>query len=182
MGSEMCIRDRANEKGSSTWLSVLPLKCHGFHLHKGAFCDSLCLWYGWDPPLLPDSCVCGSPFSIDYALNCPCGGLPILCHNDLRDFTASFFKEIAHNVTTEPQLQPLSGENLQPRTAITDDLTRSNSKANGFWSCRHQSSYFDVKVFNPTAPSYRNKSSACYQQLEQSKQRAYQDRITHSGP
>ena len=63
---------------------------------------------------------------------------------------------------------------------ITDDLARSDIKANGFWSCRHQSSYFDVKVFNTTAPSYRNKSlSACYRQLEQSKRRAYQDRITH---
>ena len=63
--------DIANEKGSSTWLSVVPIKSHGYHLHKGAFRDSLCLRYGWDPPSLPDSCVCGTSFSIDHALNCP---------------------------------------------------------------------------------------------------------------
>ena len=38
--------DIANEIGSSTWLSVLPLKTHGYHLHKGAFWDGLCLRYG----------------------------------------------------------------------------------------------------------------------------------------
>ena len=50
----------AQEKGSSTWLSVIPLRSHGYHLHKGAFRDSLCLRYGWDPPALPSTCVCGS--------------------------------------------------------------------------------------------------------------------------
>ena len=33
----------ASEKGSSTWLTVLPLSEHGFALHKGAFCDVLAL-------------------------------------------------------------------------------------------------------------------------------------------
>ena len=55
--------DIANERGSSTWLSVLPLKTHGYHLHKGAFWDGLCLRYGWEPPHVPDTCVCGFPFS-----------------------------------------------------------------------------------------------------------------------
>ena len=41
--------DIANEKGSSTWLSVIPFRSHGYHLHKGAFRDGLCLRYGWDP-------------------------------------------------------------------------------------------------------------------------------------
>ena len=33
----------ASEKGSSTWLTVLPLSEHGFALHKGAFHDALAL-------------------------------------------------------------------------------------------------------------------------------------------
>ena len=84
--------DIANEKGSSTWLSVLPLKSHGYHLHKGAFRDSLCLRFGWNPPLLPNTCVCGTPFTVDHALNCPCGGLPSLRHNELRDIKSFFYE------------------------------------------------------------------------------------------
>ena len=52
--------DITGKKGSSTWLTVVPLRyqSHGYHLHKGTFRDSLCLRYGWDPPLLPETCVC----------------------------------------------------------------------------------------------------------------------------
>ena len=35
--------DLAKEKGASSWLSVLPLDDHGFHLHKRAFRDAICL-------------------------------------------------------------------------------------------------------------------------------------------
>ena len=117
---------------------------------------------------------------MDHALNCPCGGLPSLGHNNLRDITASLFKVVCHNVITEPVLQPLSGETLHPRTAITDDIAQSDIKVDGFWGCRQQSSFFDIKIFNPTASTYRTKSlSSCYRRLEDSKRREYQDRITH---
>ncbi len=39
-----------SEKGTSSWLSALPITEHGFALHKGAFRDALCLRYGWRPP------------------------------------------------------------------------------------------------------------------------------------
>ena len=35
----------SSEKGSSSWLTSLPLVDQGFALHKGAFCDALCLCY-----------------------------------------------------------------------------------------------------------------------------------------
>jgi len=35
------------KKGTSSWLSALPIEEHGFALHKGAFSDALCLRYGW---------------------------------------------------------------------------------------------------------------------------------------
>ena len=41
--------DLATEKGSSTWLTALPLTEYGFALHKGAFHDALALRYGWSP-------------------------------------------------------------------------------------------------------------------------------------
>ena len=47
----------AGQKGASSWLSTLPLECHGFALHKGGFCDALALRYGWSPKNLPVSCV-----------------------------------------------------------------------------------------------------------------------------
>jgi len=37
----------ASEKGASSWLSVLPIGEHGFHLHKGEFRDALRLRYNW---------------------------------------------------------------------------------------------------------------------------------------
>ena len=48
----------STEKGTSSWLSTLPIEEHGFTLHKGAFRDALCLRYGWRPPLLPSHCAC----------------------------------------------------------------------------------------------------------------------------
>ena len=65
-----------SEKGASSWLSVLPISDHGFALHKGAFHDSMCLHYYWQPPNLPSHCVCRSSFNTDHALTCPTGGFP----------------------------------------------------------------------------------------------------------
>ena len=67
----------ASEKGSFTWLTVLPLSEHGFALHKGAFQDSLALRYGWTPDKLPSKCTCGVSFSVEHALSCPKGGVSI---------------------------------------------------------------------------------------------------------
>ena len=83
---------------SSSWLTALPLTEHGFALHKGAFRDVLCLRYGWQPPLLPSSCVCGKRFTVEHALGCPCGGYPSIRHNELRDITAELLTEVYHSV------------------------------------------------------------------------------------
>ncbi len=73
----------SSKKGASSWISTLPIAEHGFALHKGAFRDALCLRYGWRPPGLPTTCVCGKNFSVEQALNCPCGGLPSVKDNEL---------------------------------------------------------------------------------------------------
>ena len=49
----------SSEKGSSNWLSSLPISEFGFTFHKGAFRDAVCLRYGWTPANLPTNCVCG---------------------------------------------------------------------------------------------------------------------------
>ena len=98
----------AQEKGASVWLTALPLSCHGFALHKRAFRDALALRYGWPLPHTPPKCVYGEAFSADHELICRRGGYPTPRHNEVRDLVASFLTEVCPNVSTEPQLQPLT--------------------------------------------------------------------------
>ena len=73
----------AQEKGSSSWLSALPLKEYGLTLRKRAFQDALALRYGWTPSNLLTYCACGAAMSVEHALLCPKGGLPIARHNEV---------------------------------------------------------------------------------------------------
>ena len=78
---------------------------------------------------------------------------------------------------TELELQPLSGKALQGRSANCQDGARVDIRAEGFWE-RSQSAFFDIRVFNPFAPSNRSRSfSATCQQHERLKRRAYGQRI-----
>ena len=133
--------------------------------------------YGWKPLNTPAKCSCGTGFSTDHAIICSKGGFPTIRHNELRDVTASLLSEVCHNVATEPRLQPLSGESLTHRTAITSDDARLDIRARGFWSPA-QDAYFDVRVFYPNAPSNRSGSlSAAYKKHEDIKKRAYGQRV-----
>ena len=170
--------DIANEKGVSSWLTALPISEHGFNLHKRAFWDAICIRYGVQPSSLPTSCACGSPMSINHCLNCRQGGFTIFRHNDIRDLTARLLGEVCHQVTTEPVLQPLSGESLHPSSANVSDNARLDIKADGFWDCSRQSAFFDVRIFNPTAQTCRSQSlSTCYRRHELEKRRHYEDRV-----
>lgn len=169
--------DLLNEKGSSSWLTVLPLKEHRFDLNKSEFRDALCLRYDWQLKNLPQYCVCGVNFSTDHAMICPHGGMIILRHNEIRDITADWLSEVCNETEKEPQLQPLTGECLYPKSANLQEEARSDIKAKGFW-CRQQSAFFDIRVFHPNAPSYRNTSiSSLYRSQENMKKREYGDRI-----
>ena len=164
--------------GASSWLSCIPLKVYYFSLHKRAFVDAVSLRYGWYPKDLPTKCDCGKPFSVNHALNCPKGGFPILRHNEVRDLTASLLSDVCHDVNLEPHLQPLSGEIMQLRTAITDNEARADISACGFWGSRYEKTFMDVRVFNPNAESYRNEPiDSCFKRQEQAKRRQYEERI-----
>ena len=69
--------DLAQEKGASTWLTVLPVEEFGFSLHKGAFRDALALRYGWSLHNTPSTCSCGTTYSVEHALSCAKGGYPL---------------------------------------------------------------------------------------------------------
>ena len=168
----------SQEKGASIWLIALPIENHGFTLHKSAFRDALGLRYNWPLNNQPSQCNCGHSFSIDHALSCPTGGFPSIRHNEVRDITASLLSEVCHGVSIEPHLQPLSGETMSLRSANTDDNSRLDIAAYGFWGSRFERAFFDVRVFNPCAQSNRQTSlQSTYRRHEQEKKRQYDQRI-----
>ena len=170
--------DIACEKGASSWLFALPIREHGFDLHKGAFRDAICIRYGWRPSQLPCLCVCGYSFSIDHALSCKFGGYPIKRHNEQINLTASLLNEVSSNVRIELPLQQLTGEQFRCRSANTEDGARLDVAADGFWGTAGQRAFFNVCVFNPLAPSQQNVPlSTLYHRHEQDKKREYDERV-----
>ena len=80
----------AEQRGTSTWLTALPLVSHGFDLTRREFYDALCLRYGWEPAKMPTTCACGQRFSLEHALTCQRGGYITMRHDEVRDlFTTS---------------------------------------------------------------------------------------------
>lgn len=165
----------AQEKGASTWLTSLPIQEFGFALHKQAFQDALALRYNWHPLRAPSTCACGKRFSIEHALFCPKGGFPSIRHNEIRDLTANLLTEVCNDVCTEPDLQPIGGDMLTGSSSNSQDGARLDIAANGFWGGRFERTFFDVRVFNPHAPS--NRHSHCYRKHEQEKKRQYEQRV-----
>ena len=158
--------------------TVLPVEEFGFFLHKGAFRDALALRYGWPLYNTPSTCSYGSHFTVEHALSCPKGGYSSIRHNEIRDLTAHLLTEVCHNVAVEPHLQPLTGETLHGASSITQGGARLDVAADGFWGGRFERAFFDVKVFNPYARSnQRSTLAATYRSHENSKKRAYHQRI-----
>ena len=76
----------------------------------------------------------------------------------------------------EPTLIPLTGEQF-PASTITTDDARVDIAARGVW-VKGQMSYFDVRVFNPTAKSYLNSElTTAHKTNEQTKKRSYKKRV-----
>ena len=168
----------AKEKGPSSWLTCRPLKKYGFALSKQEFWDGLCLRYGWSPVRMPGACACGGDGSVAHALSCPLGGFPPVRHNAVRDCTAKLLKEVCHNVSTEPLLQPLTGEQLHYRSANVEDNARLDVAASGLWGSRFERTLMDIRVFNPHARSNRCAPlTTVYQRHEREKRRHYEQRV-----
>ena len=128
---QRCAR-AAKEKGTSSWLSVVPIKELGFALHKRAFRDAIALRYGWLLHLVPSLCRCGEPFEVDHVLSCRHGGFHTLRHKEIRDLLAGLFREVCHDVSVDPCLQPLTGEQF-PASTNKSDEARLDIRARGFW-------------------------------------------------
>ena len=66
-------------------------------------------------------------------ISMPQRGIHNLRHKSVHDLTETLLSEMCHNTSTEPALQPLTGEILRLRTAKRDDDARLDIKASGFW-------------------------------------------------
>ena len=121
---------------------------------------------------------------MQHALSCSRGGFPSIRHNELRDLTASLLKETCHGVAIEPSLQPITSEIFNAATVNTQEGARLDIVANGFWGGAFERAFFDVRVFNPFAPSNRHSSLASsYRHHESLKKRLYEQRareVEHS--
>ena len=167
--------DLAQVKGASIWLTALPLAREGYVLHKREFFDALYLRYRWELKYLPRSCACGNVFTVDHALSCLKGGFIHCRHDEIRDLLTVALDEVAYDVTTEPALAPLSGEVL-PLSANSADDARVDIAARGFWQ-RCGKAFFDVRVFNPYALTYRNRSLSSNFKTNEEKKRQYNQRV-----
>ena len=139
---------QATEKGSSSWLGVIPLGEQGFTLNKWEFRDAISLRYNKPKPDLPANCPCGQRFDITHALNCKRGGFVIMRHNNVLDFEANLLRKVCNDVEVEPPLQPLSGE---ATTVLTGDEARPDIRAKGFWR-QSQNAFFDIRVKHQMKP------------------------------
>ena len=72
-------------------------------------------------------------------------------HNIVRDTIAELLQEICKDVRVEPQLLPVTGAELPPRSN-TADGGRADVSAIGLWQPLSRA-FIDVKVFNPLATS-----------------------------
>ena len=60
----------ATEKGSSNWLTVIPLKELDYNLNKKEFRDAFKVRYDWEITDTPMICSYGVQFSVDHAMVC----------------------------------------------------------------------------------------------------------------
>ena len=96
---------------------------HGFRLNKDAFANALALCYGWAASKTPTKCVCGASFTVDHLLSCARGDFPSLCHNEIRDLTATLLTEVCSDIQVEPDLQEIFTETMTRSTANTAGCT-----------------------------------------------------------
>ena len=108
---------------------------------------------------------------------CHKGGIPTLRHNEIRDLMAELLAETSSDVSIEPRLQPLHDEVFQLRSGNREDEARLDVRASNFW-CKGQKAFFDIRVFYPIAPSYRQKDlTSLYRMHELEKKREYAERV-----
>ena len=84
--------------------------------------------------------------------------------------------KMCNSVSTESHLQLLSAEILRFKTTNPHSNARLDIAAYGFWGGKSEHSFFNVRVFNPGAPSnYLFKFAHCRHERE--KRCRYEQRV-----
>ena len=122
----------------------------------------------------------GTTSLVPRALNCTIAH--VACqngmHNEIRNLKATLLTGVCHEVCIEPKLQPVTNKVLTGSTANSQAGARLDIAANGVWGGIFEKTYFDVRVFNPHAPSNRHTNpQSTYRKHEQIKKRAYEQQV-----
>ena len=100
---------------------------------------------------------CGSKFDIQHSVSCKKRGFVTIRQNNLRDRTAKILSEYATTKKNRAKTCPVKWKDLRNRTANRSNEARLDLQASGFWE-RGQQAFFDLRVFDPNACRYLNKS------------------------
>ena len=164
--------DLTQMKGSSNWLTTLPLESENFVLNKREFVDASSLRYRWQLKRMPSICPCGKTYNVDHVMNCHTGGFVYQRHDKTRNTTAKMMNDVLVDVEIEPALIPLTGGQLQDNANLSDEA-RVDISVRSFLQ-EGQKAFFDVRVFNPFAQSYLNQNlQNTFVSNERGKKRAY---------
>ena len=154
------------EREASSWLTTIPIREHGFALHKGDFM-TLCLKYGWTPPYLSSTVSVGMvlPLNMLLTVNVEDFSLSDIMSSGTSQLISSLRFVIMFWLSLHFFLS--TGN----RSAITEDNVRDDIAMSDFWSSC-QRSFFDVCVFNPFTSSYiKSPLKACHRRNELEKRK-----------
>ena len=166
----------AQEKGSSSWLSALPLKSLGYTLNKQEFRDAVSLRYGWNIEGIPRVCSCGKSNDLDHTLICHKGGFVNMRHDALRNAEAKLMEKVCKDVQIEPGLLPVNPDHFSERTNISPNA-RLDISARGVYGDGDKT-FFDVRVTHQNAPSSQGKSLIQIYNLHENEIKSeYNDRV-----
>ena len=161
---EIRLNDIGQEQGSSSWLTVLPIKRLGFNLLKSDFWDAVHLRYGLPLKRLSSHCGCYKPYNVQHAIPCKKGRFVTLRHNELRDNIAEML-EVSSDVKVDLALSRKEIKGNQ------SDEARSDISARTFW-IRGQRAFIDITAFDLNAQRDQSKTlRKCYEINEQEKKR-----------
>ena len=126
-------------------------------MNRDEFRDALCLCYGWHLKGMAQTCECGVANDIEHALTCKkLGGFVIMRHNAVRVVEADFLRNVCKDVSVEPGLIQLTGNEKLECGSNLEDNDRLDNSCRGFWAPL-QKVFLDVRFTHPNAPSTRNR-------------------------
>ena len=120
----------ARENGASVWLTALPLyKSMASPCTRAPSMTPLPFSMAGPHPECPRHAHVEGSLQWN-TLSCAKGGFPSIKHNEIRDLTAHLLTEVANDVCTKPDLQPITNKGLTGATANLQD----GARLSGQWS------------------------------------------------